>query len=270
MMRALAGLIVLLLIAAGAVYVVARREAVPIVRIEQPDKAIGQAGTLVVTADAPKAKFKALTVAVEQNGKSTPLFSLDSPELAKAAATSPRGAGSDHHHAAHRQAERPGASIGNGAHCRLGDASVVPEPAHAGGDRLERRSSQARAAGDRRALDPSLREPRRVRDGRVPRDAGRCVLGRAGRGCRVSGLSRVRRGRGRRRPVGSGRVFRAPLQPGSQNADRRLRARRSRATRRPRVSSTTSSRSRRSAAGSSSTIVSSGASCRKSSSTLLS
>jgi murein DD-endopeptidase MepM/ murein hydrolase activator NlpD len=89
MMRALAGLIVLLLIAAGAVYVVARREAVPIVRIEQPDKAIGQAGTLVVTADAPKAKFKALTVAVEQNGKSTPLFSLDSPELAKAAATSP-------------------------------------------------------------------------------------------------------------------------------------------------------------------------------------
>src|SRR4029453_4830008 len=37
----------------------------------------------------PKAQFKALTVAVEQNGKSTPLFSLDSPELAKAAATSP-------------------------------------------------------------------------------------------------------------------------------------------------------------------------------------
>jgi murein DD-endopeptidase MepM/ murein hydrolase activator NlpD len=89
MMRALAGLIVLLLIAAGAVYVVARRETVPIVRIEQPDKAIGQASTLVVTAEAPKAKFKALTVAVEQNGQSTPLFSLDSPELAKAAATSP-------------------------------------------------------------------------------------------------------------------------------------------------------------------------------------
>jgi murein DD-endopeptidase MepM/ murein hydrolase activator NlpD len=89
MMRALAGLIVLLLIAAGAVYIVARRETVPIVRIEQPDKAIGQAGTLVVTAEAPKAQFKALTVAVEQNGKSFPLFSLDSRDQAKAAAASP-------------------------------------------------------------------------------------------------------------------------------------------------------------------------------------
>ena len=89
MMRALVGLIVLLLIAAGAVYTVARRETVPIVRIEQPDKAIGQAGTLVVTAEAPKAQFKALTVTVEQNGKSIPLFSLDSPDQAKAAATSP-------------------------------------------------------------------------------------------------------------------------------------------------------------------------------------
>ena len=89
MMRALVGLIVLLLIAAGAVYTVARRETVPIVRIDQPEKAIGQAGTLVVTAEAPKAQFKALTVAVEQNGKSIPLFSLDSPEQAKAAATSP-------------------------------------------------------------------------------------------------------------------------------------------------------------------------------------
>jgi murein DD-endopeptidase MepM/ murein hydrolase activator NlpD len=88
-MRWLLALLVLLLAAAGAVFTMSRRETVPIVRIEQPDKAIGQAGTLVVTAEAPKAQFKALTVTVEQNGKSTPLFSLDSPDLAKAAATSP-------------------------------------------------------------------------------------------------------------------------------------------------------------------------------------
>ena len=88
MMRFLAGLFVLLLIAAGVVFVLARRETVPIVRIEQPDKAIGQAGTLVVTAEAPKAKFKALTVALEQNGKSIPLFSLDAAEQAKMAVTS--------------------------------------------------------------------------------------------------------------------------------------------------------------------------------------
>jgi hypothetical protein len=89
MMRFLAGLVVLLLIAAGVVFVFSRRETVPIVRIEQPDKAIGQSGTLVVTAEAPKAKFKALTVALEQNGKSIPLFSLDAAEQAKAAVTSP-------------------------------------------------------------------------------------------------------------------------------------------------------------------------------------
>jgi murein DD-endopeptidase MepM/ murein hydrolase activator NlpD len=88
-MRWLLALLVVLLAAAGVVFTMSRRETVPLVRIEQPDKAIGQAGTLVVTAEAPKAQFKALTVTVEQNGKSTPLFSLDSPEQAKAAATSP-------------------------------------------------------------------------------------------------------------------------------------------------------------------------------------
>ena len=89
MMRALAGLIVLLLIAAGVVFTMSRRETVPIVRIEQPDRVIGQAGTLLVSAEAPGARFSALTVAVEQNGKSIPLFALDSPEQAKAATTSP-------------------------------------------------------------------------------------------------------------------------------------------------------------------------------------
>jgi murein DD-endopeptidase MepM/ murein hydrolase activator NlpD len=89
MMRLFAALVVLLLIAAGVVFAFARRETVPIVRIEQPDKAIGQSGTLVVTAEAPKARFKALTVALEQNGKSIPLFSLDAADQAKTAVTSP-------------------------------------------------------------------------------------------------------------------------------------------------------------------------------------
>ena len=88
-MRFFAALVVLLLIAAGVVFTLSRRETVPIVRIEQPEKAIGQASTLVVTAEAPKARFKALTVTLEQNGKSIPLFSLDSAEQAKAAAASP-------------------------------------------------------------------------------------------------------------------------------------------------------------------------------------
>ena len=137
MMRALVGLIVLLLIAAGAVYTVARRETVPIVRIEQPDKAIGQAGTLVVTAEAPKAQFKALTVTVEQNGKSIPLFSLDSPDQAKAAATSQAAPNRITVTRPIGEAERPRTPLGNRAHRRLGDAAVVPEPAHALGERLE-------------------------------------------------------------------------------------------------------------------------------------
>jgi murein DD-endopeptidase MepM/ murein hydrolase activator NlpD len=89
MIKWLVGLVVLLLIAAGAVFTVSRRETVPIVRIEQPDRAIGQSGTLVVTAEAPKARFSTLTIALEQNGKSIPLFSLDAPDQARNAATAP-------------------------------------------------------------------------------------------------------------------------------------------------------------------------------------
>jgi murein DD-endopeptidase MepM/ murein hydrolase activator NlpD len=88
-MRWLIGLVLLLLVGAGALFVVSRRETLPVVRIEQPDRAVGQSGTLVVTADAPKARFTALTVALEQNGRTIPLFSLDSPDQAQTATTSP-------------------------------------------------------------------------------------------------------------------------------------------------------------------------------------
>src|SRR3977135_3587899 len=87
-MRWILGLVVLLLIVIGAVFTVSRRETLPVVRIEQPDRAVGQTGTLVVTADAPKARFTALTVTLEQNGRTIPLFSLDSPDLARVATTS--------------------------------------------------------------------------------------------------------------------------------------------------------------------------------------
>jgi murein DD-endopeptidase MepM/ murein hydrolase activator NlpD len=92
MVRWLAGLAVLLLILVGAVFIVARRETPPTVRIEQPDRAVGQTGTLVVSAEAPKARFTALTIALEQNGRTIPLFSLgsaDSADRARTATTSP-------------------------------------------------------------------------------------------------------------------------------------------------------------------------------------
>jgi len=77
MIRWLAGSVVLLLILAGAVFYVASRETAPLVAIEQPDRAVGQTGTLTVTAETPGARFSQLTITLEQNGQATPLYSLD-------------------------------------------------------------------------------------------------------------------------------------------------------------------------------------------------
>jgi murein DD-endopeptidase MepM/ murein hydrolase activator NlpD len=83
MFRWLAVLVVLLALGGGVAYVVAGRGAPPTVTISQPARSIGQsAGTLEVTADAPNAKFTALTIALEQNGKTIPLFALDNPQQA--------------------------------------------------------------------------------------------------------------------------------------------------------------------------------------------
>jgi murein DD-endopeptidase MepM/ murein hydrolase activator NlpD len=77
MVRALVVLIVLAGIAYGVAYVVAGRGAPPRITITKPDRPIGQAGTLEITAEAPSARFTALNVVLEQNGRTVPLFSLD-------------------------------------------------------------------------------------------------------------------------------------------------------------------------------------------------
>ncbi len=79
MLRALAIVVVLVALAAGAVFVVAGRTAPPTLSIDEPQKAIGQAGTLQVTASAPGAQLSALTVQLEQNGRSVQLFTLEEP-----------------------------------------------------------------------------------------------------------------------------------------------------------------------------------------------
>ena len=56
MFRWLVGLLLLLALAAGVTYVVAGRGAPPRLTISKPDRAIGQAGTLEVTAEAPNAQ----------------------------------------------------------------------------------------------------------------------------------------------------------------------------------------------------------------------
>ena len=77
MIRWLVALLGLLGLTAAALYVVAGRSAPPRIVINKPDRPVGQAGSLDVTAEAPNAKFTALTIALEQNGKSLPLFTLD-------------------------------------------------------------------------------------------------------------------------------------------------------------------------------------------------
>jgi murein DD-endopeptidase MepM/ murein hydrolase activator NlpD len=76
-------LIILLIVAAavgGGAYVIAGRGAPPHLVVEKPDRTVGQAGTLEVTAESPGARFTALTIALDQNGRTTPLFTLAAPQ----------------------------------------------------------------------------------------------------------------------------------------------------------------------------------------------
>ena len=66
-------------IALGVAYVVAGRGAQPHITITRPDRAIGQAGSLELVAEAPNARFTTLNVVLEQNGRTVPLYSLDKP-----------------------------------------------------------------------------------------------------------------------------------------------------------------------------------------------
>ena len=77
MLRRIAALALLIVIGAATAWVIAGRGAPPVLTIAAPDRVVGQTGTLDVTAGAPGARFTSLAIAVEQNGRSTPLFSLD-------------------------------------------------------------------------------------------------------------------------------------------------------------------------------------------------
>jgi murein DD-endopeptidase MepM/ murein hydrolase activator NlpD len=87
MLRWLAGLIVVALVAGGVLYVAAGRGAPPRLTIDKPDRVVGQVGAVDVTAEAPNARFTAFTIALEQNGRSYPLYALEGAGAAAAAAT---------------------------------------------------------------------------------------------------------------------------------------------------------------------------------------
>jgi murein DD-endopeptidase MepM/ murein hydrolase activator NlpD len=77
MLRFIAGFLIVALLALGALYVVAGRSAPPGLTINKPERAVGQNGSLDVTAAAPNARFTSLTITLEQNGRMTPLFALE-------------------------------------------------------------------------------------------------------------------------------------------------------------------------------------------------
>jgi murein DD-endopeptidase MepM/ murein hydrolase activator NlpD len=85
-MKYLVGLVLLLLLAAGGAWVVAGRMTPPSIAIEKPEKFVGAATPLQITITAPDAPaMKPIRVAFEQNGKQTPLFSLEEPGKAQIA-----------------------------------------------------------------------------------------------------------------------------------------------------------------------------------------
>src|SRR5580765_1098289 len=76
MLRWLFGFIILALVTAGAAYYAAGRGAPPAITIRQPDRFVGQTGAVDVTVSAPGGRFTSLTISLEQNGRTVPLFSL--------------------------------------------------------------------------------------------------------------------------------------------------------------------------------------------------
>jgi len=82
MFRWLLMLVVVLALTCAAAYTIAGRGAPSQLTIGKPDRFVGQAGSLDVTADAPNAQITTLTITLEQNGRSIPLFSLDGPQTA--------------------------------------------------------------------------------------------------------------------------------------------------------------------------------------------
>lgn len=72
-------LVVFAAIIGGAVYVATGRSPAPSITIDKPDRVAGQKGTLEITIGAPGARLTSLVVSVEQDGRVTNLFSLDTP-----------------------------------------------------------------------------------------------------------------------------------------------------------------------------------------------
>ena len=71
-------LLVAIVVAIGAWFWAGRAEG-PRIELRQPDRFIGQAGTLELLVEAPGGQFSTVDVVLEQGGKTIPVFTLDQP-----------------------------------------------------------------------------------------------------------------------------------------------------------------------------------------------
>jgi murein DD-endopeptidase MepM/ murein hydrolase activator NlpD len=78
-MRILVGLLLVVLLAAGGAWVYAGRGGAPVIAIEKPGNFIGQRSVLDLTVTAPGGALSALTVALDQGGQQTTVFSAAQP-----------------------------------------------------------------------------------------------------------------------------------------------------------------------------------------------
>jgi murein DD-endopeptidase MepM/ murein hydrolase activator NlpD len=78
-MKFLLGLVLVVALAAGGLFLYAGRLPGPIIEIAKPTKYVGQTTPLDVAVSAPDARFSTVRILFEQNGKQTSLFALDQP-----------------------------------------------------------------------------------------------------------------------------------------------------------------------------------------------
>jgi murein DD-endopeptidase MepM/ murein hydrolase activator NlpD len=77
-MKFLVFLVVLAAVVLGGAWVWAGRQVGPSIEIKQPGKFLGRNGSVELMVQAPEGRFSAVNVSVEQNGKTFPVYSLDS------------------------------------------------------------------------------------------------------------------------------------------------------------------------------------------------
>ncbi|HEY5619051.1 MAG TPA: M23 family metallopeptidase [Vicinamibacterales bacterium] len=82
LLRFLTFLLMLALIAGGAAWFWAGRAEGPRIEVRQPDKFIGQATPLDLVIESPGGQFARVEAAIEQNGRSYPVFTLAQPSQA--------------------------------------------------------------------------------------------------------------------------------------------------------------------------------------------